>query len=257
MSLLKVPVIVILTIGFKAMLTPPHPPPAKDEVIESTKFDVRGIRRVRFTIAHVRTFSIRISSTIYANFSSLQTAQVLVAAAEIVAIFAVNYPSSPVSQKILSFCVFEGGKPDSFRLTPLSTLGAVLWAAGAMLRVRTYKDLGRFFRYEISIQKDHRLVTTGPYAYVRHPAYTGMLLANIGWFLWNGAEGSWVRESGFLNSTSRKILLAFHAVFAILATSGVTLSRMSKEDRALREKFGKKWDEWAARVPYSVIPGIY
>ncbi|KAF8902565.1 hypothetical protein CPB84DRAFT_1775699, partial [Gymnopilus junonius] len=61
------------------------------------------------------------------------------------------------------------------------------------------------------------------YAYVRHPA-TRMLLANIGWFC-GMAEGSWIRESDFAG---------FYAVFAILAT-------MSKEDRALREKFGRKW----------------
>ena len=84
-----------------------------------------------------------------------------------------------------------------------------------------------------------------------------MLLTNVGWVLWNGAEGSWVRESGFLDSPYRRILLVLYALFVIFPTSAVTLSRMSNEDKALRKKFGKDWDQWAARVPYSVIPGIY
>ena len=179
------------------------------------------------------------------------------AAAEVAAILALIQPSSSLLQRILPFCTFKGGRPDRFCLTALSTLGAILWAGGAVLRLRTYRDLGRFFRYEISIQKDHQLITNGLYAYVRHPAYTGMLLTNVGWVLWNGAEGSWVRESGFLDSPYRRILLVLYALFVIFPTSAVTLSRMSNEDKALRKKFGKDWDQWAARVPYSVIPGIY
>ena len=36
-----------------------------------------------------------------------------------------------------------------------------------------------------------------------------------------------------------------------------TLARTSKEDIALRNQFGTKWDDWAKRVPYSIFPGIY
>lgn len=35
------------------------------------------------------------------------------------------------------------------------------------------------------------------------------------------------------------------------------LGRMSIEDRALKEKFGSEWAEWARRVPYLLIPGVY
>jgi protein-S-isoprenylcysteine O-methyltransferase Ste14 len=46
--------------------------------------------------------------------------------------------------------------------------------------------------------------------------------------------------------------------FSLLASSIVfTLARMSKEDLALRNQFGKKWDDWAKSVPYSIFPGIY
>jgi protein-S-isoprenylcysteine O-methyltransferase Ste14 len=84
-----------------------------------------------------------------------------------------------------------------------------------------------------------------------------MLMANIGWFLWNGASGSWVRECGFFASSTGKLCLAVYAAVAILSTSAIPFSRMSKEDEVLKRKFGSQWDDWARRVPYLVIPGVY
>ena len=37
----------------------------------------------------------------------------------------------------------------------------------------------------------------------------------------------------------------------------IALARVSKEDIALRNQFGKKWEDWAKRVPYSIFPGIF
>jgi protein-S-isoprenylcysteine O-methyltransferase Ste14 len=50
------------------------------------------------------------------------------------------------------------------------------------------------------------------------------------------------------------LVLYFSAIFSIIF---FTLTRMSKEDKALRNQFGEKWDDWAKRVPYSIFPGIY
>lgn len=33
--------------------------------------------------------------------------------------------------------------------------------------------------------------------------------------------------------------------------------RMSKEDAALQKTFGDQWDDWARRVPYNLMPGVY
>jgi protein-S-isoprenylcysteine O-methyltransferase Ste14 len=63
-------------------------------------------------------------------------------------------------------------------------------------------------------------------------------------------------ESGLRNTMLGRLLLMIYFSLAI-AISLFVLARMSKEDIALRNKFGKKWDDWAKRVPYSVIPGIY
>ena len=64
-------------------------------------------------------------------------------------------------------------------------------------------------------------------------------------------------ESGLWNTISGKLLVVVY--FSVINTlaSFLVLLRMSKEDMALRNQFGKKWDDWAKRVPYSVFPGIY
>src|ERR1035437_7867507 len=49
--------------------------------------------------------------------------------------------------------------------------GIVLMAAGIGLRIWSIATLGRFFQYWIQVQPGHRVVTGGPYRYVRHPSY--------------------------------------------------------------------------------------
>jgi protein-S-isoprenylcysteine O-methyltransferase Ste14 len=51
--------------------------------------------------------------------------------------------------------------------------------------------LGRNWGMPMSLRQDHELVTSGPYAYVRHPIYTGLLLATIGTTLAIGLLGAW------------------------------------------------------------------
>ena len=48
------------------------------------------------------------------------------------------------------------------------------------------------------------------------------------------------------------------AIFVIMMCLGTlaALMRMNAEEKALRKEFGDKWDAWAARVRYMVIPGV-
>ena len=58
--------------------------------------------------------------------------------------------------------------------------GALLCALGLGFAVWARIHLGRNWGMPMSLREGHELVTTGPYAYVRHPIYTGILLAMLG-----------------------------------------------------------------------------
>ncbi|MEO5585714.1 MAG: isoprenylcysteine carboxylmethyltransferase family protein [Flavobacteriales bacterium] len=58
--------------------------------------------------------------------------------------------------------------------------GALLFVLGVALRWWSIIHLGRFFTVNVAIAKDHRVVSDGPYRFVRHPSYTGALLAFLG-----------------------------------------------------------------------------
>jgi protein-S-isoprenylcysteine O-methyltransferase len=76
----------------------------------------------------------------------------------------------------------------SFRLPGASIGGgrALLWvgcgvfALGLTLRWYSIIYLGRFFTVNVAIHSGHEVIDTGPYSRVRHPSYTGALLAFLG-----------------------------------------------------------------------------
>ena len=177
--------------------------------------------------------------------------------AEIATILAWNFRSSDFSQLILSLLVMKGGRPEGLQLTPIIALGGIMIITGSLIRLATYRYLGEFFRFEASIQRNHKLVTVGPYSIVRHPGYTGLLISHSGWFLWQFWEGSWVRESGLWDTAQGKMVTLPYTIIIIVGSSYLVLARMSNEDEALRKQFGKQWEDWAKRVPYYVLPGIY
>ena len=65
-----------------------------------------------------------------------------------------------------------------FRLPPAGLAAAVVvFAAALALRWWSILVLGKFFTVDVAISTDHRLIVRGPYRWVRHPSYTGMMLA--------------------------------------------------------------------------------
>jgi protein-S-isoprenylcysteine O-methyltransferase Ste14 len=61
-----------------------------------------------------------------------------------------------------------------------ASTGVVLFVAGLLLRWWAIITLGRFFTVDVTIEKDHEPVERGPFCIVRHPSYTGVLLAFVG-----------------------------------------------------------------------------
>lgn len=64
--------------------------------------------------------------------------------------------------------------------SPWLIVPAVVFVAGATVRQIAIRTLGRFYSHHVMRQDEHRVVAGGLYRFVRHPAYAGMLLANIG-----------------------------------------------------------------------------
>lgn len=173
---------------------------------------------------------------------------------EITAIVA-NQSSSPVVKSVVSKLMI-GGSANSLRVSSLSIIGLLSISLGALLRLWCFRVLKDLFTFELTIRENHQLVKTGPYSIVRHPSYAAVLALEFGIFCWYLAPGSWLRESGVLHSMIGK------AFFSIFATTTVMirvalLKRAAVEDAALQKKFGKEWEEWAQRVPYAIVPGVY
>jgi protein-S-isoprenylcysteine O-methyltransferase Ste14 len=148
------------------------------------------------------------------------------------------------------------GPAEASKLTVPFVLGASLVVAGGILRVQSFQTLGPYFTFEQCIRKDHKLVTHGPYAVIRHPGYSGLLMCILGWWTVHGSPGSWLRESGFLGVTWIKVGLVSWCF--LTAASVVTLIRRStEEDCFLSKRFGKEWESWARRVKYKLMPFVY
>ncbi|MGH7156605.1 MAG: methyltransferase family protein [Candidatus Saccharimonadales bacterium] len=65
----------------------------------------------------------------------------------------------------------------------LRILGVVLFYTGLAVAIWARRYLGHNWGMPMSTKKDPKLVTSGPYSRVRHPIYTGIILAVIGSFL--------------------------------------------------------------------------
>lgn len=67
--------------------------------------------------------------------------------------------------------------------------GCALMLAGMLLRWWSIRVLAEHFTVDVAIAADHRLIRSGPYRWVRHPSYTGLLLTVFGFLC---ALGSWL-----------------------------------------------------------------
>jgi len=116
------------------------------------------------------------------------------------------------------------------------TLGLVLVWAGFGLRIWAIVTLGRFFRRVVVVQAEHVVVRSGPYRYVRHPAYAGNLLlyAGLGFALEN--------------------LLSL-AVLVIVPLAG-HLPRIRVEEAELTRGLGEPYRLYATETS-RLVPGVW
>ncbi|KAG6910459.1 hypothetical protein DXG01_010384 [Tephrocybe rancida] len=171
---------------------------------------------------------------------------------EIAAIISTSLAPNPQVASLL----IKNGDGTNLYLTTLSTIGLFLIVSGTLLRLECYRALKDLFTFEVSIRKDHKLVTTWPYNIIRHPSYAGMLAIHVGMYCWCGSRGSWLRESGLLDTLGGRAAVFVFATYEMGVMAGL-VARVQVEDVALKKLFGEQWVSWARQVPYAIIPGVY
>jgi len=72
--------------------------------------------------------------------------------------------------------------------------GIALEAGAIILAIWARRHLGRNWSAEVSAKVDHQLIRTGPYAWLRHPIYTGVFGIHLGIAI---ASGEWHALVGF------------------------------------------------------------
>jgi len=117
-----------------------------------------------------------------------------------------------------------------------SILALALLVLGLALRITSIAVLGRFFTVNVALHGGQTVVRSGPYRLIRHPSYTGALIAFLGVAL---LPGSWLSFGVIVIP----IVLAF-------------LYRIRVEERALIEGLGEPYREYC-RSTRRLIPWIY
>jgi protein-S-isoprenylcysteine O-methyltransferase Ste14 len=119
---------------------------------------------------------------------------------------------------------------DVARWTGVATL-----LVGGVLRIWPMFVLGYRFSGFVAIQPGHALVTTGPYRYVRHPSYLGMMLGLVGW-----------------------ALVFRSSIGLVVAVLGLPLlvDRIDSEEALLASHFGAEYADYRRRT-WRLVPGLY
>lgn len=104
-------------------------------------------------------------------------------------------------------------------------VGFSLFVFGVAFRLHAIRVLGQFYSHRVRVSSTHRIVSSGPYRILRHPAYTGMIIAHCGFVLC------------FFNYVSAAILLLYFVPAVIL--------RIRVEEQALFSLQG--YEDYAKR----------
>eukprot|EP01084_Bolivina_argentea_P199125 340801_1 len=123
-----------------------------------------------------------------------------------------------------------------FSVSKREWIGLGIGLVGALIRNISKLWIGRSFAYFLSIRKDQKLITNGPYFFVRHPGYTGTVLLLCGDAIyWNN------------------ILSYGWALFFGLQL----IPRIKEEEKMLQNEFGNQWDKYCQKTKAKIFPFIY
>ncbi len=124
------------------------------------------------------------------------------------------------------------------RFAPLTiwsaALGAALTFAGLAFSIWARFVIADNWSSDVQLKRDHELIVKGPYRWVRHPIYTGLLLAFLG-SAW--AVGEW------------------RGMLAVAIVASSFWRKLKLEEAIMRRQFGEAYARYAARVP-ALIPFV-
>lgn len=140
-----------------------------------------------------------------------------------------------VAAGLLTGAVKNAG-PWEFGSSGLSAAGLLVMWAGLAVRIWAIVVLGNSFRTTVEVDTSQRVVDSGPYRWVRHPSYTGIVLLMAGLGLVYG------------NVPALAILLVLPA--------GVLIHRIFVEEAVLTEVIGRAYADYAARTK-RLVPGLW
>jgi len=112
------------------------------------------------------------------------------------------------------------------------TLGVVLLALGLAFTVWARVYLGRNWSGTVTLKEGHELIRSGPYAHVRHPIYTGLLVALLG---------------------SAVACGELRALIGWCVVAGAFIRKLRIEERFMREIFPGQYERYSAEVP-ALVP---
>jgi protein-S-isoprenylcysteine O-methyltransferase Ste14 len=124
--------------------------------------------------------------------------------------------------------------PGPVALVVAAAAVALAWT-GSLFAYWAQRTLGKEWSYTARLLEGHRLVTAGPYAIVRHPIYTSMLVM-------------WI-------ATALAVARPWGIALGIVPMVWGTLVRVNIEDGLLRQAFGPAYEEWKKETP-AMIPGL-
>jgi protein-S-isoprenylcysteine O-methyltransferase Ste14 len=114
--------------------------------------------------------------------------------------------------------------------------GLIIAWAGFAVRVWAVRTLGEYFTKTLRVREGQPVIDSGPYAFVRHPSYTGLLTTMLGFGI---ALGNWL-----------SILLALGITTVAFAI------RISSEEKLLCGELGARYEAYAA-THKRLIPGVW
>ena len=165
------------------------------------------------------------------------------------------------SSKLISstFCPSSShtGKLPHLFVTPVTLFGIFLVAFRTFVRLHSYKALGPLSTFDLCIKPEHRLVTSGPYSFVRHPAYLGSLYLMAGLTFVGLTRGNCTIECAVGSHRNGAMFTTQCACISWRAyTAEVGHTRAIAEDEQMRNRFSEEWERYAMKVRHWFVPSL-